>query len=581
MKSDFERAKGKHSISAYSSYIAKHPRSEYVPEAERRLEALRFAEAKRVDDLASYAAFVKQYPSSEYLPEATSRIETLRYLEAKRTDNIHAYESFLNEYPVSEHAVDANTRIEELRFEAVREEDTIEGYQAYLPQCSDATRQEHVERRIHELQQNRQHYAHLLHQLTEYSGTRPVGEILESMRHWDPKVRWDAIREYAYAPEGRSVEALAVALLDSNAFVCWESRLALARFAETDERQNLVAFMRRVLSQQPKDDAERFSRHLTLGVLQFILGDDDSRSTDAASRFSAALRLRPNDILTNIMVLSTETRKGELSSAVAMRCLEVLTNYEVDVDTDVTQSNYRGALEKAREYYGYSQLVEIVRIAILGNTLVRLSKGKMNIRNYDSNAFDKVNKGLTAAKAILLAASRKQEQEVKAYYPSMKFSSDEAYDYKERAAQVSEKRKHAAMLLRQYPDGEVAKELRAAYQRETDEVVRDEIMQSLICVKPQQALSLLTSELRQSKNTSVPDSVVQRIGRIGGVEACRALVEKGDRLRGSSFLGIWVEPTSGYRNIASALTAASAHIEDVEFKQEMQRKIDLYLSKSR
>ncbi len=119
---DWEGARQKDSLDAYSAFVVKYPSSEFTSKANDRIKALKSAQAwegaQQKDSLDAYSAFVAEYPSSEFTSKANDRIKALKSAQAAaalaRADEAgteEAFKSVVREYPDTPAAKEAGAAI--------------------------------------------------------------------------------------------------------------------------------------------------------------------------------------------------------------------------------------------------------------------------------------------------------------------------------------------------------------------------------------------------------------------------------------------------------------------------------------
>jgi outer membrane protein assembly factor BamD (BamD/ComL family) len=123
-KKAWTAAQETNTITGYSEFAAKNPKSEFTAQAhERRNELINAAweKAKDADTIEAYNEFLNAIPDHDFVEEARDRILELDkqiWEKAQSTNNIAALEEFIGTNPSSFYLNDAEKLIEELRFDA-------------------------------------------------------------------------------------------------------------------------------------------------------------------------------------------------------------------------------------------------------------------------------------------------------------------------------------------------------------------------------------------------------------------------------------------------------------------------------
>jgi len=116
---DWRLAERDDSQNAYLEFLAKHPDSQFVDDARRRINELKvinaWERAEFKDSLTAYQAFIDKYGDSEYVATAHARIQEIQrdeYWEMIQTDgNKAAVEAFLVQYPDAPQATEARSML--------------------------------------------------------------------------------------------------------------------------------------------------------------------------------------------------------------------------------------------------------------------------------------------------------------------------------------------------------------------------------------------------------------------------------------------------------------------------------------
>jgi outer membrane protein assembly factor BamD (BamD/ComL family) len=123
-KKDWASVQETNTITGYSAFAARNPRSEFAAQAnERRNELINAAweKAKEADTTEAYNEFLNAIPGNDFAQEARDRIEELDkqiWEKAQGTNNIAALKEFIGANPSSRYLSAAEKLIEELQFDA-------------------------------------------------------------------------------------------------------------------------------------------------------------------------------------------------------------------------------------------------------------------------------------------------------------------------------------------------------------------------------------------------------------------------------------------------------------------------------
>lgn len=131
-ESVWQKAQQVNTVYAYQDFLRKYPKSEFTPEANRRIEKLTWEASEKSNTVKSYQDFLRQYPQGEFTLEANRRIEKLNWEAAQRNNTIQAYQDFIRKYPQNQYVAEANRRIEKLTWEAAQRSNTMNAYQEFL-----------------------------------------------------------------------------------------------------------------------------------------------------------------------------------------------------------------------------------------------------------------------------------------------------------------------------------------------------------------------------------------------------------------------------------------------------------------
>jgi len=98
---DWKQATANKTAAAYKDFVAKHPRSAHVDEADAAIESLDWSAAKSANTARAFNDFVAAHPQSPDASEAKARAETLDWNGLKGAKALDSYIDFYNHYPRS------------------------------------------------------------------------------------------------------------------------------------------------------------------------------------------------------------------------------------------------------------------------------------------------------------------------------------------------------------------------------------------------------------------------------------------------------------------------------------------------
>ncbi|MDG1777052.1 MAG: WG repeat-containing protein [Crocinitomicaceae bacterium] len=107
-------AKKKHSVSAYTAFILKHPWSIELSVATDTRDSIAFVQTVNMNNSASYDAFMQKYPASRYAALAKNKFYDSQYTEHTKGDSLELYLSFLDLFPENPRGIDAEKHVFEL-----------------------------------------------------------------------------------------------------------------------------------------------------------------------------------------------------------------------------------------------------------------------------------------------------------------------------------------------------------------------------------------------------------------------------------------------------------------------------------
>ena len=121
-QSDWSRASAANTVSAYETFLAKHPNTPQSVEARTRIHALKdeqaWAQAQQANTVQSYQNYIQDEPTGIHLEEARDHIasneRSTAWAAASATDTPEALEAFLQKYPQGPEADQAKARLARL-----------------------------------------------------------------------------------------------------------------------------------------------------------------------------------------------------------------------------------------------------------------------------------------------------------------------------------------------------------------------------------------------------------------------------------------------------------------------------------
>ena len=102
-KKAFQLAEETATKEAYEKYILDHPKSDFIPNAKKRLEDIVLWDKIKISQTTSlYQDYIKSFPEGLFVSDAHNIINLITYYEeAKLIDTIKSYNNFLEKFPTS------------------------------------------------------------------------------------------------------------------------------------------------------------------------------------------------------------------------------------------------------------------------------------------------------------------------------------------------------------------------------------------------------------------------------------------------------------------------------------------------
>lgn len=114
VKKDWDNAKQKNTVEAYSDFITNHPESEFLSEAQNKIADLDWASAISSDSVKAYKDFIAKHTENIHIKEAEQKITDLEWKDAKMKNSIENYKKFIADYPKCSYIDSANHCISQL-----------------------------------------------------------------------------------------------------------------------------------------------------------------------------------------------------------------------------------------------------------------------------------------------------------------------------------------------------------------------------------------------------------------------------------------------------------------------------------
>lgn len=202
------------SIAAYEAFLREYPESEFIPEARRKLEALRFDEAKMTGTVAAYEDFLRRYPQATFAQDAQQKLEDLRLHEARMTGTVAAYEGFLRHYPQSRFVQTVRRKIEALYFHDAEATGTIAAYETFLKRYPQSELAEEAHQKLETLRLDAVKATGTIAAyedfLTQYPASPLAGEAVRNLQALKQEIHDLEEATKKVLPEGATVEVTTI-----------------------------------------------------------------------------------------------------------------------------------------------------------------------------------------------------------------------------------------------------------------------------------------------------------------------------------------------------------------------------------
>lgn len=131
----FIKAKGLHTVEAYSDFINRNAWSKDYELAIHKRDSLAFFSVVTTNDANSYKEFLRVYPNSEYGEIAKENYHNSQFLEMTVDKSLESYKIFVKEYPNSPQRLEADSII----YYMVTQNNTEEAYRDFVLNYSENT----------------------------------------------------------------------------------------------------------------------------------------------------------------------------------------------------------------------------------------------------------------------------------------------------------------------------------------------------------------------------------------------------------------------------------------------------------
>jgi len=113
---DWKNASQRNNILAYQYFIEAHPNTEYVSQAQDKIQQIRFEKARdSKNQEENLKVFLNQYPSEKYSDEANKLLEEILYKKALSANSKSAYTEYISRYSQGSHFNDITTLLNKLK----------------------------------------------------------------------------------------------------------------------------------------------------------------------------------------------------------------------------------------------------------------------------------------------------------------------------------------------------------------------------------------------------------------------------------------------------------------------------------
>jgi hypothetical protein len=131
IEGDWKTATTQNTVAAYQNFLKENPKYDgpLRTDAQARIEAIEFQQAKTVGDKDSLTGFLAKHPNGAHASEAK---QLIAYKDAVAANTEPAYVKFLSAYPKSEFGDDVSSRLRKVRYNGALTENSIPAYEKFL-----------------------------------------------------------------------------------------------------------------------------------------------------------------------------------------------------------------------------------------------------------------------------------------------------------------------------------------------------------------------------------------------------------------------------------------------------------------
>ncbi len=145
---DFEAAVAENTVEGYEHFIANHPGSAHLFDAERRMHALAFARSKSMNTLSAYERFIADYPDADEADEAELQVYAIMYYRALSQNTVEAFRKYAADYPDSPYSKNAKRKADALCFSAETDVSDWISFKRFIENHSEDVRRVEEAKRI-------------------------------------------------------------------------------------------------------------------------------------------------------------------------------------------------------------------------------------------------------------------------------------------------------------------------------------------------------------------------------------------------------------------------------------------------
>jgi TolA-binding protein len=131
IEGDWKTATTQNTVAAYQTFLKENPKYDgpLRTDAQARIEAIEFQQAKAAGDKESLVGFLARHPNGAHAGDAK---QIVAYKDAVAANSEPAYVKFLSAYPNSEFGDDINSRLRKVRYNDALTENSIPAYEKFL-----------------------------------------------------------------------------------------------------------------------------------------------------------------------------------------------------------------------------------------------------------------------------------------------------------------------------------------------------------------------------------------------------------------------------------------------------------------